>query len=173
MGDEQSPDPSPVSKFKMPWRAVIGVTTTVLIFSAPVSWWVWWINQPEEYPISKFEHFIHEMGTSSCHSEIYFHCIDECEKTMIVATPLDAVTVKARSDRRQITSVVFSDVDWTADSRVEFGQSAEILVPANEDVAVWEEYLSGKRSEVESKKILPRRVVPDASPKPAEAPVSK
>ncbi|MEK7654041.1 MAG: hypothetical protein AAB345_02035 [Patescibacteria group bacterium] len=177
MGDEQSVASSipacSSKKSKSYVKPAIGISAIVLVAGALMGWWVWWINQSEEYPITSFSQQVYKEGTSGCYSEIHFSCIDDYEQTMVVATPLNAVTVGRRNDGRQITSIVFSDVDWRDGNPVKYGQSATILVATAEDAAIWERYLVEKRAEVECKKILPRRVVPDLGPVSAESPANK
>ncbi len=176
MGDEQvfgmssGKQNSPKKPFN--WDLFFSVIC-VTALAGLLGWWIYWINQPETYPITGFNQCIYKENTSACYSEIHFSCIDEDEDTVVIGTPLTAITVKKRTDGRDITSVVFSDVDRRPGNLAHDGQSATILVPTGEDVVIWERYLSEKRSDVERKKVVPRRVVPDLSPVPTESPINK
>lgn len=150
-----------------------------------------WINAPEIYPLLQCQdRFIKGSGANNPNLILLdLECIVETDR-IFITVPVRAVSVKKRDDGQRITTAVFSDVDcvghdWgnvpcaqncAPDKHI--GGEAVILVWEDEDVKIWEAYLSEQSAKESSVSIpfKPGRVLPPSpseDQKPPEAPAGK
>ncbi|TSC81229.1 MAG: hypothetical protein G01um101419_868 [Parcubacteria group bacterium Gr01-1014_19] len=146
-----------------------------IIIIAIVGSWVWWINQPEQYDL---------VSASDQHSDVrgdYYGISDPIDfrchvddGVTVITVPLIKISTKIRDDGKMFTSVLFSDTDCdngdinciglTCRERLDGGRhrgkSAEILVPTDADLKIWNDYLEKEKA---ANLVNPARVLPPGS----------
>ncbi len=155
-----------------------------------------WVNAPEIYPLLQCQDRLNKSSAVNFPSCVLcdFECIVGTSR-IFITVPARAVTVRKRTDGQKMTTVVFSDVDcishdWGDSVCARLcevgrhnGESAEVLVPEDEDVKIWEEYLALQSAKESAANVPfePGRVLPPdpavtkTSPESpsAESPINK
>lgn len=176
MGEEQTTESTDVPKEKLfKWYDLIILSVIVTLLGSAI----WWLNSSEEYNLVKADARFADEGKPSCRGSIDFHC-DISGDVTIITVLLSEVSVQKRDDGQNFTSVCFSDTDCVAQDLGDrclnlrcarrgpeghLGKSAEILVPCDEDLIIWNNHLAELRKRESANHLRPARVLPQSDTK--------
>lgn len=176
-GEEQTSKTSPgaeskAEKSKYGLRDWFENISIILVFGVSLGSWIWWINKSEQYDLTGISVPSDDPRGSynGICDPVDFKC-NVGDGITFITVPLAQISTRRRDDGKPFTSVLFSDTECEnrdfncllldcrhrLDGGRHRGESAEILVPTDEDLKIWSDYLERAR---DASSVKPVRVLP-------------